>query len=69
MTPEEVRKMMLLRPEEAPYIPYSEIMALVNGGGQMLLPFDAGDAPVTFSSRWALAAVLREMLEEALNDR
>lgn len=36
---------------------------IVGQGAQILLPFNIGDAPVTFS-RWRLA----ELIEELLND-
>lgn len=42
----------------------TDVLDIVNCGGQILLPFSIGDAPVTFSSRWELA----RMIERAVRD-
>ena len=35
---------------------------IVGRGGGILLPFDAGDAPVAFASRWELAKQIADAL-------
>lgn len=37
---------------------------IISLGGQILLPFYAGDGQIVFSSRWKLA----ELIEAAIND-
>ena len=37
---------------------------IVRMGGGILLPFDAGDAEVRFSSRWHLAKLIADALRE-----
>ncbi len=41
---------------------------IVAQGGQILLPFDAGDALVRFSSRQWLARLIQKQIEEAVEE-
>lgn len=47
-----------------PPIVSDEAMAIINQGGQILLPFRAGDAQITFS-RWTLAKLIDAALARA----
>lgn len=68
MTREELQTIMLERLEEAPYLTRDEPREIINMGAQILLPFEAGDAPVTFPSRWALAVAINQLMVEMLYD-
>jgi hypothetical protein len=49
--------------EEAPKVS-KETMSIIYGpgAGQILLPFNVGDASITFSSRWALALMIENAI-------
>ena len=47
--------------------PRERALGIVARGGQILLPFKAGDAEVTFS-RWELARLITETIEEAVKE-
>lgn len=47
---------------------------IISQGAQILLPFEAGDASITFPSRWKLAEMMENIIDDALakggaNDR
>ena len=41
---------------------------IVAQGGQILLPFEVGDAQVVFPSRWRLAELITQALNDAVED-
>lgn len=45
--------------------PEERARRIVEDGGQILLPFDAGDAAVKFDSRWKLAEMIAQAIREA----
>lgn len=42
--------------------------AIIDRGGGILLPFDAGDAQIAFASRWELARMIEAAILEARID-
>lgn len=65
---EEIRRLMRKPPKEVPYLMRDEARLLIEMGEQTLVPFGIADAPVTFSSRWALAKAIDNLIVEALYD-
>ena len=49
--------------------PEERARRIVEQGGQILLPFDAGDAAVRFDSRWKLAEMIAQAIREAMTPR
>lgn len=49
--------------------PYERAKKIVNTGSQILLPFEAGDAAVRWTSRRKLAYAIEQEILEAVNAR
>ena len=48
--------------------PRERALVISARGGQILLPFDAGDAGVWFSSRWKLVEDIAEAIREGIRE-
>lgn len=53
--------------DEDDMTPEERARKIIGQGGQLLLPFDAGDAQVTYSSRRKLMALIAVQIEEAVD--